>query len=82
MKNLTLYLTTLLCFFLSNIFAQEKFEDKARAIAEKIESITKDEKAALKLEVESVNMQLENGAITAEQADQKKVQLATHQVQL
>lgn len=76
MKNLTLYLTTLLCFFLSNIFAQEKFEDKARAIADKIESITKDEKAALQLEVESVNTQLENGAITKEQADEKKLLLA------
>lgn len=76
MRNLTIYLTSLLCLFLTNVFAQETFEDKAKAIADKIETITKEEKEALKLEIESVNQQLENGSITNAQADDKKLQLA------
>lgn len=76
MKKLSTYLTALFCLFLSNSFAQESFEDKAKAIADKIETITKEEKAALKLEIEAVDAQLENGAITSEQADEKKLNLA------
>lgn len=76
MRNLTIYLTSLLCLFLTNVFAQETFEDKAKAIADKIETITKEEKEVLKLEIESVNQQLENGSITNAQADEKKLQLA------
>ena len=76
MRNFTIYLTTFLCLFITQIFAQETFEERAKAIANRIESITKEEKAALKLEVEAVNAQLEKGSITAEQADAKKMQLA------
>ena len=76
MKKLSTYLTAVFCLFLSNSFAQESFEDKAKAIADKIETITKEEKAALKLEIEAVDAQLENGAITSEQADEKKLNLA------
>lgn len=76
MRNLTIYLTSLLCLFLTSVFAQDTFEDKAKAIADKIETITKEEKEALKLEIESVNQQLENGSITNAQADDKKLQLA------
>jgi len=45
-------------------------------IASKIESITKEEKEALKNEVETVNVQLDKKEITAEQADAKKIELA------
>lgn len=76
MKNFTLYLAVAACLLASKISAQESFEDKAKAIAQKIENITKDEKAALKTELEAVNKDLENNVITKAQADQKKLQLA------
>lgn len=52
------------------------FERRAKAIGDKIENITKDEKAALKDEIESVNKELEAGTITNAQADEKKIKLA------
>jgi hypothetical protein len=60
----------------SKLSAQDNFEYRARAIADKIENITKEEKAALKVELEAVNTELENGTITKAQADEKKLQLA------
>ena len=79
MRNFTIYLTGFLCLFLTKVFAQDTFESRAKVIAAKIETITKDEKAALKAEVETVNGQLESGALTKEQAETKKEQLAeTH----
>ncbi|GAA4065212.1 hypothetical protein GCM10022389_07460 [Flavobacterium cheonanense] len=57
-------------------YVDNSFESKAKAIADKIENITKEEKATLKSEVEAVNVQLENGSITKEQADAKKKDLA------
>ncbi|MBP6557760.1 MAG: hypothetical protein KA213_05290 [Flavobacterium sp.] len=76
MKNFTIYVALLLCLMASKLSAQESFESKARAIADKIENITKEEKAALKAEIESVNKDLEAGTITKEQADEKKLQFA------
>lgn len=76
MRNFTIYLALSLCLFASKLVAQETFESKAKAIAVKIESITKEEKAALKLEVEAVNEQFQNGSITKDQADEKKKKLA------
>jgi len=76
MRNLTVYLTGFLCLFLTEVFSQETFEQRAKAIAAKIETITKEEKAALKSEVEVVNAQLESGTITNVQAEEKKIQLA------
>lgn len=76
MKNFTLYLAVAACLVASKLSAQETFEDKARAIGDKIENITKDEKAALKAELELVNKELEVGTITKVQADEKKIQLA------
>ncbi|MEK8180551.1 hypothetical protein WMW71_09385 [Flavobacterium buctense] len=76
MKNFTIYVALLLCLMASKLSAQESFESKARAIADKIESITKEEKAALKAEIESVNKDLEAGTINKEQADAKKLQFA------
>ena len=76
MKNFTLYLALALCLFASKLSAQELFETKARAIADKIENITKDEKAALKIELENVNKELEAGTITKAQSDEKKMKLA------
>lgn len=76
MRNFTIYLALFLCLVVNKLTAQETFESKARAIAEKIENITKEEKAALKAEIESVNKELEAGTITREQADDKKLQFA------
>ncbi len=76
MRNFTIYLAAALCLFLSELTAQESFESKAKAIALKIEQITKEEKDALKLEVEEVNSQLESGSISRDQADEQKLQLA------
>ena len=76
MRNFTIYLALLLCLFASKMVAQETFEGKAKAIANKIEKITKEEKEALKVEVEEVNVQFEKGTITKAQADQKKQDLA------
>lgn len=76
MRNFTNYLAGFLCLIITNVFAQETFEDRAKAIASKIESITKEEKSALKAEVEAVNIQLESGAISNADADAKKLQLA------
>ena len=76
MKNFTLYLAFAICLMASKLSAQDSFEYRARAIAEKIEKITKDEKATLKAELELVNTELEKGTITKAQADEKKLQLA------
>lgn len=76
MRNFTIYLALLLCLFASRMTSQTTFESKAKAIADKIETITKEEKLNLKGEVEAVNVQLENGSITKEQADTKKKDLA------
>ena len=76
MKNFTLYLVVLIFLFVSKVLGQETFESKAKKIANKIEKITKEEKAALKEEVEVVNVQLSEGEITLEQADKRKKELA------
>ncbi len=76
MRNFTLYLAFAICLLASKLSAQDSFEYRASAIAEKIENITKEEKAALKAEIESVNTELEKGTITKTQADEKKLQLA------
>lgn len=76
MKNFTLYLVILIFLFVSKVLGQETFESKAKKIANKIEKVTKEEKAALKEEVEAVNVQLSEGKITQEQADKRKKELA------
>jgi predicted phage tail protein len=76
MNNFTIYLATLLCLLASKVLGQETFEKRAKNIAAKIETITKEEKSALKEEVEAVNNQLEKGSITLEQAENKKKVLA------
>lgn len=76
MKNFTLYLVILVFLFVSKVLGQETFESKAKKIANKIEKVTKEEKAILKEEVEAVNVQLSEGKITQEQADKRKKELA------
>lgn len=76
MRNFTIYLAVVACLFVSKLTAQETFEYKAKQIADKIEKITKTQKDSLKIEVESVNEELEKGLITKEQADEKKKKFA------
>ena len=86
MRNFIIYLALSLCLFASKLLAQDQnpkehqlnqaFEVKARIIGDKIEKITTEEKANLKNEVEDVNLQLEKGTITKEQAQARKKQLA------
>ena len=76
MRNLTIYLALSLCLFASKLVAQDTFVQRAKTIADKIETVTKEEKAGLKVEVEAVNQQLEKGTLTKEQADKKKQELA------
>ncbi|WP_281235198.1 hypothetical protein [Flavobacterium gelatinilyticum] len=76
MKNFTIYLVILVFLFVSKVLGQETFESRAKGIANKIEKITKEEKAALKEEIEVINVQLSEGKITQEQADKRKKELA------
>ncbi|MEN2401599.1 hypothetical protein GKZ90_0017545 [Flavobacterium sp. MC2016-06] len=76
MKNCIIYLFVLVFSFVTKVMGQETFESKAKQIANKIEKVTKEEKAALKEEVEAVNVQLSAGTITQEQADKRKKELA------
>lgn len=86
MKNFIIYASLLLSLAVTKVVAQEKekvevqggtsFELRVKLIANKIEAITKEEKAALKAEIESVNKELEAGTINKEQADEKKLKFA------
>jgi hypothetical protein len=48
MRNFTFYLAGFLILFLTQVYGQETFESRAKTIAIKIESVTKEEKIALK----------------------------------
>jgi hypothetical protein len=76
MRNFTIYLAALFCLLASKMIGQESFEKRAKVIAMRIEKITKEEKTALKEEIEAVNLQLQAGTITKEKADEKKKVLA------
>jgi hypothetical protein len=80
MKNFIIYLAVTLSVFCSKLQAQEtnnNFENRAKIIADNIENSTKSEKAKLKLAIEFVNNELQNGTINKQQADDKKLDLAT-----
>ncbi|ESU29415.1 hypothetical protein FLJC2902T_08160 [Flavobacterium limnosediminis JC2902] len=77
MQKIIFYVVLSLCFFVSKVTAQETFEQRAKAIAKNIETITKEEKLALKEKVDDVNEQLEAGKLTQEEADKMKIELAT-----
>jgi hypothetical protein len=75
MKTITFYVVALLCLCATKLCAQT-FSERADAIGDKIELITKQQKDSLKIEVEAVNVQLEKNEITPAQADAKKQELA------
>lgn len=76
MKKITISFVAVLCLILTNAHAQETFETRATSIANKIQKVTDEEKAALTIEVESIAEQLQNGTITKQQSDEKKTAAA------
>ncbi|NRS87430.1 hypothetical protein HNQ02_000330 [Flavobacterium sp. 7E] len=76
MTKLIIYVSLLLCLTATKVLAQNSFENKAKAIALQIERVTNEQKIVLKSEVEAVNAQLEEGVITRERAEEKKIVLA------
>lgn len=76
MKTITFYVAALLCLVATKLTAQETFGERVDAISKNMEAITKTQKDSLKIEVDNVNQQLQAGAITAEQANAKKKELA------
>ena len=54
----------------------ESFEHKAKGIASNIEMITTEEKNALKKEVEAIDLQVNDGKITSEKAQELKQKIA------
>ncbi|WP_289665124.1 hypothetical protein [Flavobacterium panacagri] len=76
MRNFTIYLILFFFLLVSKVIGQETFESETKRIAHKIEKITKEEKEALKEEIEAVNVQLSEGKITQEQAEKRKKELA------
>lgn len=85
MKNFIIYASLLLSLIVTKATGQgtvkvdvqeTTFELRVKLIANKIDAITKEEKAALKEEIETVNKELEAGTITKEQADEKKLRFA------
>lgn len=86
MTKIIFYVSMSILLFASKTMAQDtiqkgklenqSFEKQAKNIATNIESITKEEKLALKKEVDALNEQLEKGTITKEQAEAKKTTLA------
>jgi hypothetical protein len=70
-------LLILVLFCTTIVFSQEKnFEDEVKKISNRIELITKTEKAALKEKVELINKRLERNEITSEQAQKLKREAA------
>jgi len=79
MKTVTFYVAGLLCLLATKLSAQEKpvtFEDRAKEISKNIETITKQQKDSLKVEVEAINIKQENKELTSQQAETQKKQLA------
>lgn len=80
MKKLIIFLAFAVCAIITKSQAQEghqTFESKAKEIAWNIEKITKEEKKLLKAEIEAVNAELEKNIINKQQADDRKIELAT-----
>lgn len=69
---------TVISFFLmaTSVYGQDHFSERIKAISEEIKNITAEEKKALKLEIENINDQLEQGKITQQQADDAKLNAA------
>lgn len=77
MQKIIFYTVIMLVSFMGKMFAQEKtFEARAKEIANQIETITTEEKKALKAEIEAFDLQVTNGKITKEKAEELKLKIA------
>lgn len=77
MQKIIFYTVITLLSFVGKSIAQEKtFEERAKEIGNQIESITKEEKIALKLEVEAIDKQIIEGKITKQKAEELKLKMA------
>jgi len=76
MSRIIFYIVLITLSAVTQVFSQETFEQRARTIAFNIEKITKEEKEALKKEVENIDQQLESGSISSVQAQEAKERLA------
>jgi hypothetical protein len=72
MKNFIIIAILFATLLASKMTAQSTFEGRAKKIALKMEVITKEKKAKLKVEIEAINNQLIAGTITKETADENK----------
>jgi hypothetical protein len=86
MTKIIFYLTVFTLFLISKLNAQtitiqegqtkQSFELQVKTIANNIEKITKEEKEALKNEIEAINIQFDLKKITKDEADKEKQRLA------
>ena len=74
MQKIIFYTVIMLLSFVGKAIAQDKaFEERAKEIGNKIESITNEEKKALKQEIEAIDMQVVKGEITKEKAEELRL---------
>jgi len=77
----TLLIFVLFCTTIA--FSQKKgFEAEVKKISNRIELITKTEKAALKEKVEKINVRLEKKEITSEEAQKLKKEAADYKAKI
>jgi hypothetical protein len=77
MQKIILYTIVIVLSFLSKVVAQEKsFEQQVKQIATTIEMITTEEKNALKVEIEAIDLQVKEGKISAEKGQELKTKIA------
>lgn len=77
MQKIIFYTVILILSFAAKAIAQEKtFEQRAKEISAQIETITTEEKKALKLEIDAIDKQVVEGKMTKEAADQLKLKIA------
>lgn len=77
MQKIILYTIVMVFSFLTKAVAQEKtFEHQVKEIANNIEMSTKEEKNALKKEIEAIDLQVKEGKITTQNAQELKLKTA------
>jgi len=77
MQKIIFYTVIMLISFIGKTIAQEKtFEERAKEIGNQIETITSEEKKALRVEIEAIDNQIIEGKITKEKADELKLKIA------
>lgn len=82
MQKIILYAVVLLCSLATKMYSQETFEKRAKNIAENIRMVTQQQKDSLKMEVENIEKNLENGSISSEIAASQKLSAATKRAEI